>query len=166
MASRDALHSKQTCFNAHILWLERLSWLELDAQLQYVGYQFLHGRKDKIRMSALGATEAPKTTEEEIEGIEIGKDGKVFTCLPHLVSHMTQPDQVQVLEWYVKEGDIVTDGHQERDMIHLDFLGDDWFLPIPPLNGPMRVVEIRAEVGKIIRLNDPLIVFEPVQVAA
>jgi hypothetical protein len=128
----------------------------------------MFSRKGIRNMLAIEVEDAPRRTEEatnEIEGIEIGEGGKVFISLPHL-SDMTAPDRAKVLEWYIKEGDVVTQGHDEVDMILLDFLGDDWWLPIPPLNGPMRVAKIEAEVGKVIHLNDPLIVFEPVQDAA
>ena len=118
-------------------------------------------------MLVLEAKEASKATKtEEIEGITFGNEGKVFVSLPHLRAYMTTPDRVTVLEWRLKEGDIVTSGHDEEDMVTLDFLGDDWYLPIPPLNGPMRVAKIEASVGQVIHLHDLLIVFEPVRDAA
>src|SRR5262249_35287760 len=116
-------------------------------------------------MPTIEVEDAPKGTEatEQIEGIEIGEGGRIFVSLPHLVSDMTQPDQAQVLEWYVKEGDIVVgQDEQEEMMLLLEFLGDGCLLAIPPL-GPVRVVKIEASVGKVIHLHDPLIVFEPVQ---
>jgi hypothetical protein len=119
-------------------------------------------------MAVIEVEEAPKEAgaTDKIEGIEIGEGGKVFVSLPHLRSYMTPPDQAKVLNWYIQIGDIVPGDEEERDMLLLDFLGDDWFLPIPLMRGPMRVAKIEASVGKTIHLNDPLVVFEPVQDAA
>jgi hypothetical protein len=109
--------------------------------------------------------ETQRAETEQIEGIEI-KDGKVFVSLPRLVADMTPPDRVKVLDWYLREGEVVVGlEEQEEQMALLEFLGDGCLLAIPPL-GRMRVVKIEAEVGKIIHLNAPLVVFERVQEAA
>jgi hypothetical protein len=121
------------------------------------------------------AAEAPhiqgnrKDEWKEDEGVEIAPNGTVLLRLPHLISDMTTPDRVKVLEWHVQEDDVILgndEENDERDMVHLEFLGNDWYLPIPPFSNPMRVVRIEAEVGETIHLHDLLIVFEPVTIVA
>jgi hypothetical protein len=102
----------------------------------------------------------------EDEAIKVDTKGTVFISVPRLKSYMKRPDRVQVLTWHLQEGDIVEANADEREMITLDFLGNDWELPIPPFLRPMRVARIAVGAGTTIHLFDPLIVFEPVSMAA
>jgi len=101
-----------------------------------------------------------KERREEKEPIETLANGNILFHVPHLIPHMTSPDRVEILKWHVKESDIV---ETSALLVHLDFLGDDWYVTMPSLeHGPLRVVKIEAAEGQIIHLHDPLIVWEPV----
>jgi len=98
------------------------------------------------------------TIEEAIDEIKALRDvgnGNILILVPRLVEQMTEPDHVKVLEWHVQEGDIV---QSNMPMLTVEFLQDDWYLPIPPIEGLLRVVRIVAPIGGILHLNDPLIV--------
>ena len=97
---------------------------------------------------------------EEIEALKNVGNGNFLILVPRLIAQMTRPDRAEVLEWYVKEGDIV---QPDAPMLTLDFLQDDWYLPVPPLGGSVRVVSIKARTGDIVHLDDPLIILAPVR---
>jgi hypothetical protein len=94
-----------------------------------------------------------------IEAFRHMEDGNLLILVPRLIEQMTKPDRVTILDWRVKEGDMV---QPDAPMLTLDFLGDDWYLPIPP-DRAYRVVRIEATVGDIVHLDDPLIVLEPIR---
>jgi hypothetical protein len=96
----------------------------------------------------------------EVEAIKYMSDGNIHIFVPRLIEQMTKPDRVQILEWHVKEGDIV---QPDTLMLTADFLQDDWYFPIPPLGNSLRVIRIEASVGDIVHLDDPLIVLKPVR---
>lgn len=98
----------------------------------------------------------------EIEALKSMGDGNILILVPRLIPQMTKPDRAEILEWHVKEGDIV---QPDAPMLTVDFLQDDWYLPVPPLGGSLRVVRIKASIGTIVHLHDPLIVLAPVQAA-
>ena len=97
---------------------------------------------------------------EEIEALSNIGNGNFLILVPRLIAQMTRPDRAEVLEWHVKEGDII---QPDEPMLTLDFLQDDWYLPVPPLGGSLRVVRIETQVGDIVHLHDPLIVLALVQ---
>ncbi|SRR6266536_2425071 len=96
----------------------------------------------------------------EIEALRHMEGGNLLILVPRLIEQMTKPDRVEILEWHVKEGDIV---QPDAPMLTVDFLQDDWYLPVPPLGGSLRVVRIKASVGDIVHLDDPLIVLAPIR---
>lgn len=104
--------------------------------------------------------------EEVTNGIEASRNignGTILILVPRLIEQMTSPDRVEVLEWHVKEGDIV---QPDTPMLTVDFLGDDWYLPVPPLGDALCVVKIQAPVGTTVHLHDSLIILVPVQAMA
>src|SRR3954467_386268 len=96
----------------------------------------------------------------EIEAMRRMEDGTILMLVPRLIPQMTRPDRAEILEWHVKEGDVI---HPDAPMLTLDFLQDDWYLPVPPLGRDLRVVKIEALEGDIVHLHDPLIVLVPLQ---
>jgi hypothetical protein len=99
----------------------------------------------------------PKERKDPIEELA---DGNVLFRVPHLIPHMTAPDRVEILAWHIREGDIVA---ADTLLVHFEFLGDDWYVTMPPLEyGPLRVVKIEAGSGQIVHLHDPLIIWERV----
>src|ERR1700730_8413251 len=106
-------------------------------------------RKDQRSMLAI------KEVISEIEALKTLEDGNILILVPRLIEQMTKPDRVEILAWHVKEGDII---QPDAPMLTVDFLQDDWYLPVPPLGGSLHVVSIEASVGTIVHLDDPLIV--------
>ena len=106
---------------------------------------------------------AVEEVTNEIEAMKRMEGGTILVLVPRLIVQMTRPDRAEILEWHVKEGDIV---QPDAPMLTLDFLQDDWYLPVPPLGQVLRVVRIEASVGTIVHLGDPLIVLAPVQARA
>ena len=98
---------------------------------------------------------AIKEVISEIEALKTLEDGNILILVPRLIEQMTKPDRVEILAWHVKEGDII---QPDAPMLTVDFLQDDWYLPVPPLGGSLHVVSIEASVGTIVHLDDPLIV--------
>jgi hypothetical protein len=97
---------------------------------------------------------ASKNMINEIEALKCMGNGNILILVPRLIVQMTRPDCVKILEWHIREGERVEPG---APMLTVDFLQDDWYLPIPPLGGSLRVLRIEASVGDIVHLHDPLI---------
>ena len=90
--------------------------------------------------------------------------------LPIVFPTMTQPDILTVLEWYVKDGDII---EPPQDMNNLPPLlnveapyygGSEITLPVPEfLSVPHRVICILKPAQSAIQLGDELIMLEPLE---
>lgn len=102
---------------------------------------------------------AVEEVSHEIKALRTLEDGTLLILVPHLIPQMTRPDRVEILEWDVQEGDIV---QPDAPMLSVDFLQDDYYLPVPPLGNSLRVVKIKALVGDIVHLDDPLIILAPI----
>jgi hypothetical protein len=80
--------------------------------------------------------------------------------LPILFVGMAKEDVQTVLEWYVKEGDIVQPGDK---LVLLDVWDGEYTIPTPPeVTVPHRVIKLGPGVKEKIRLGDFLISLEPV----
>jgi pyruvate/2-oxoglutarate dehydrogenase complex dihydrolipoamide acyltransferase (E2) component len=116
--------------------------------------------KPLLRFERMKAMLAVEEVTHEIEALRRMEDGTILVLVPRLIVQMTRPDRAEILEWHVKEGDIV---QPDAEMVTLDFLQDDWYLPVPPVAEALRVVRIVARAGDIVHLHDPLIVFALLQ---
>jgi hypothetical protein len=99
------------------------------------------------------------------------KKKKPFTLrVPIVFPTMTRPDILTVLEWYVKDGDII---EPPRDINNLPPLldvdapyygGSEITLPVPEfLCVPHRVVRILKPEQSTVQLGDELIMLEPLE---
>jgi len=101
-----------------------------------------------------------RESKDEIDATKLIEDGTFHILVPRFIIQMTEPDRVEILKWHIKEGDIVEPG---MPMVTVEFLQDDWYLPVPPLNVLLRVVSIKASVGRVVHLYDLLTILAPVQ---
>ena len=80
--------------------------------------------------------------------------------LPKLFELMVKEDVQTVLEWYVREGDIVEPGAL---LVLIDVWDGEYDIPTPPeVTVPHRVIKLGKQVGEEIHLGDFLISLEPV----
>ena len=89
--------------------------------------------------------------------------GTYIIRLPRLFEQMTDPDTVTILEWHVREGDIV---QPDAPLVKVEALQDIYHIPLPPyrmIRVPHRVVKIARAAGSTIYLHDLLIVLEPAE---
>ena len=81
--------------------------------------------------------------------------------LPKLFEGMVKEDTQTVLEWYVKEEDIV---QPSTVLVLLDVWNGEHEIPAPPeITTPHRVIKLGKQVGEEIHLGDFLISLEPVE---
>ena len=100
----------------------------------------------------------------------IKKKKSLTLRVPIVFPTMTQPDMLTVLEWYVKDGDII-EAPQDIDnlppLLNVDapyYGGSEITLPVPEFLGvPYRVVRILKPEQSTIQLGDELIVLEPLE---
>lgn len=90
--------------------------------------------------------------------------------VPIVFPTMTEPDVLTVLEWYVREGDIIQpppDIEKLPPLLNLDapyYGGSEITLPVPEfLRVAHRVVRILKPAQSTIQLGDELIVLEPLE---
>lgn len=106
------------------------------------------------------AVSQARKIEEERKPIEKLSNGNILFRVPRLLRHMTSPDCVKILQWHIKEGDIVSTNGL---LVHCEFLEDDWYITMPEMEcGPLRVLKIKVVQGQIVHLHDPLVLWEPV----
>ena len=80
--------------------------------------------------------------------------------LPKLFEIMVEEDVQTVLQWYVKEGDIVQPGAM---LVQLDVWDGEYRIPTPPeVTAPHRVTKLGKQVGEKIHLGEFLLSLEPV----
>lgn len=94
---------------------------------------------------------------------------KVPICFPT----MTEPDILTVLEWYIREGDIIQpslDLNSLPPLLNVDapyYGGSEILLPVPEfLDVPHRVIRILKPEQSTIQLGDELIILEPLEEVA
>lgn len=88
--------------------------------------------------------------------------------VPIVFPTMTKPDVLTILEWYVREGDIIQpppDLNNLPPLLNIDapyYGGSEITLPVPEfLRVPCRVVRILKPEQSTIQLGDELIMLEP-----
>ena len=106
------------------------------------------------------------TRAKDARRASLPKNKQITLTLPQLFPSMTRPDWVTIQEWKYGAGDVLPLDPEQVLLVALCVRGEAR-LQIPDfLEGPHRIVEILADAGTTLHLDDPLFVLEPVESAA
>jgi hypothetical protein len=112
-------------------------------------------------MNHLPSTKSEKEIIIAMSALYTGVRILMEIYLPELFKGMVKEDTQTVLEWYVKEGDIVQPG---ANLVLLDVWNGEHDIPAPPeMTIPHRVKRLGKKAGEEIHLGDFLISLEPVE---
>jgi hypothetical protein len=89
------------------------------------------------------------------------RDGFLDITLPQIFPTMTEPDRVEVLQWYVTEGAIVRRG---KRLLEVATCYGNIDIPMPPfLKGSYRIHQIAKQQQDGMVLGDLLVVLQKVE---
>jgi len=93
---------------------------------------------------------------------------KPFTlCLPRAFPTMTEPDVLRIIQWYVREGDILQPPNPENPppLLEVDAAYGEISLTVPLfLREPHRVVRIIKPENSSVRLGEQIITLQRVEI--